>query len=202
MHAQNGFAILFTVRNQDGRAPWSVVEDVTFINNVVRGTASGINILGRDDNYPSQQTKRILIKNNIFLDVGGLKWGGGGRLFQMLNGTAKIVIDHNTAFHTGNIITAEGPPNTDFVFTNNLVAHNEYGILGTGISPGIRTLNTYFPGAVVRKNLIVGGSAVQYPPDNFFTPSFADVDRADVGVDLGALPAAIRPALSSPAASR
>jgi len=202
VHAQNGFAILFTVRNQDGRAPWSVVEDVTFINNVVRGTASGINILGRDDNYPSQQTKRILIKNNIFLDVGGLKWGGGGRLFQMLNGTAKIVIDHNTAFHTGNIITAEGPPNTDFVFTNNLVAHNEYGILGTGISPGIRTLNTYFPGAVVRKNLIVGGSAVQYPPDNFFTPSFADVDRADVGVDLGALPAAIRPALSSPAASR
>ena len=33
-HAQNGFAILFTPRNQDGRAPWSVVEDVTFRNNV------------------------------------------------------------------------------------------------------------------------------------------------------------------------
>ena len=31
-HAQNGFAILFTPRNQDGRAPWSVVEDVTFSN--------------------------------------------------------------------------------------------------------------------------------------------------------------------------
>ena len=31
--AQNGFAILFTVRNQDGTAPWSVVEDVVFIRN-------------------------------------------------------------------------------------------------------------------------------------------------------------------------
>jgi hypothetical protein len=29
-HDQNGFAILFTVRNQDGGARWSTVEDVTF----------------------------------------------------------------------------------------------------------------------------------------------------------------------------
>ena len=49
--AQNGFAILFTVRNQDGGAPWSVIEDVTFSNNVVRHVAAGINILGRDDNH-------------------------------------------------------------------------------------------------------------------------------------------------------
>src|SRR5580765_346552 len=32
-HSQGGFAILLTVRNQDGRAPWSVVEDVTFVSN-------------------------------------------------------------------------------------------------------------------------------------------------------------------------
>src|SRR5262249_39206743 len=52
--SQNGFAILFTVRNQDGRATWSVVEDVTFAGNVVRHAANGINMHGRDDNYPSQ----------------------------------------------------------------------------------------------------------------------------------------------------
>ena len=75
-HAQSGFAIQFTVRNQDRSAPWSVVEDVTFSNNIVRHTASGINILGRDDNGPSQQTKRILIRNNLFEDMGG-SWGGG-----------------------------------------------------------------------------------------------------------------------------
>jgi hypothetical protein len=74
--AQNGFAILFTVRNQDGAAPWAVVEDVTFTNNLVRHVAGGMNVLGRDDNHPSQQTRRIAIRNNLFVDVGG-KWGNG-----------------------------------------------------------------------------------------------------------------------------
>jgi hypothetical protein len=35
-HAQTGTAILFTVRNRGGKAPWSAVQDVTMINNVVR----------------------------------------------------------------------------------------------------------------------------------------------------------------------
>src|SRR5207245_4130204 len=87
-HAQNGFAILFTPRNQDGGAPWSVVEDVTFVNNVVRHTANGIHLLGWDNNYPSEQTKRILIQNNLFDDVGGPRWGGLGRLFQLIDGAA------------------------------------------------------------------------------------------------------------------
>ena len=46
--AQNGFAILFTVRNDEGGAPWSVVEDVLFEQNVVRDTENGINVLGYD----------------------------------------------------------------------------------------------------------------------------------------------------------
>ena len=41
------------MRNQDGSAPWSVVEDVTFTHNVLRHTSSGINLLGRDNNHPS-----------------------------------------------------------------------------------------------------------------------------------------------------
>src|SRR5439155_5440383 len=122
-------------RNQDGRAPWSVVEDVTFINNVVRGTNSAINILGRDDNHPSQQTKRILVKNNLFLDIGGPRWGGAGTPFQIINGTAAIVVDHNTASPTRNIITAQGAAPPDIVVTPNVVANNRYRILGTGTAP-------------------------------------------------------------------
>src|SRR5438105_15414368 len=59
--AQDGFSILFTVRNQGGTAPWSVVQDVTFTHNIVRHVASAVNILGTDNIYPSQQTKRLLI---------------------------------------------------------------------------------------------------------------------------------------------
>ncbi|MBI3621535.1 MAG: hypothetical protein HY208_05035 [Nitrospirae bacterium] len=171
VHAQNGFAILLTVRNQDGGSPWSVVEDVTFMNNVVRHTASAVNILGYDNNYPSRQTRRIVMKNNLFDDVGGVQWGGGGRLFQLLDGAADVVIDHNTAFHTGHIIMAEGRPNTGFIFQNNIAPHNEYGIFGADMGSGNPALERYFPGAAVRKNVIIGGNAAQYPPDNFFPAS-------------------------------
>jgi hypothetical protein len=46
---QAGYAILFTPRNSDGRAPWSGVQDVTFRDNVVRHVAMGVNILGYDE---------------------------------------------------------------------------------------------------------------------------------------------------------
>ncbi len=217
---QSGFAVLFTVRNQDGRAPWSVVEDVAFVRNVLRGAAAGINVLGRDDIHQSRQTRRILIRNNLFLDIGSGP-GGGGTLFQILNGTADVVIDHNTGFQTGNIIMVEGPPNTGFVFTNNIVRHNAYGIVGTGTGSGHSTLDTYFPGATVKKNAIVGGWPGRYPADNFFPSSTDDVrfedlargrprlaekspyrrvglDGADLGADVGALPEPLRPAKNHP----
>ena len=168
-HAQNGFAILFTVRNQDGGAPWSVVEDVTFANNVVRHTGSGINILGRDNSFPSGQTRRIAIRNNLFEDVGGGRWGGDGRLFQILDGAANVTIEHNTAFHTGNIITAEGQPHIGFVFRDNIVLHNDFGIVSAAL----------FPGGDFRRNVIVGGSRFTLPPGNFFPRSLDKVGFVD-----------------------
>src|SRR4029453_866918 len=173
--AQNGFAVLFTVRNQDGSAPWSTVEDVTFRDNVVSHTASGINILARDDNAPSGQARGIAIVNNLFEDVGGERWGGGGRLFQILDGAADVVIEHNTALHAGNIVTVAGRPSTGFVFRNNIAVHNEYGIVGDGTGPGTATLQAYFPGAAFRRNVVVGADPGSSPGDNFFPRALAQV---------------------------
>lgn len=208
--AQSGFAILLTVRNQQGGAPWSVVQDVAFVNNVVRHSASGIYILGRDDNWPSERAKRIQIKNNWFEDIGGATWGGGGTLLQLIGGASDVVIDHNTAFHAHNVIMAEGEPHARFVLSNNIVQQNRYGIVGTDVAPGLPTLSTYFPGAVVVGNVIIGGDAADYPPKNFFPRAVSEVgftedphawprlaaksryrsaasDGADVGVDVTAL---------------
>ena len=182
VQAQNGFAILFTVRNQNGRAPWSVVEDVTFSNNVLRGTAQGVNILGHDNNAPAESTRRITIRNNLLLDVGTAPWGGGGVLFQILDGAADVVIEHNTAFHTGNLVSTEGRPSPGFVFRDNIAFHNRYGIVGTGTGPGLPTLGAFFPDAVVKRNVIVGGIAAQYPPDNFFPTSVDAVGFVDPSV--------------------
>jgi hypothetical protein len=181
---QSGFAIVFTPRNEGGTAPWSVVEDVTFRLNIVRHTGSGVNILGADTNFPSQQTQRILIQNNLFEDVNGPAWGGaGGRLWQVLGasvagGAKDVTIDHNTAFQTGPQMVADGAPSAGFTYQNNLT-HNGTGFLGSGTGDGNSTLGTYFPGAVFRKNSIIGGSASNFPPGNFFPPSLNDVQFVD-----------------------
>ena len=219
--SQNGFAILFTVRNQNGTAPWSVVQDVTFTHNIVRHVASGVNLLGFDSPNMSQQTKRVLIKDNLFDDVNGATWGGGsGRLFQPLSATANVTIDHNTGFQSGDAVGADGAASTGFVYTNNLTPNNQYGVGGSGTYGNpMLTLSTYFPGAVFRRNALVGGSASNYPADNFFpatqaavgytnqaggnykllsTSTFhnAGLDGKDVGADLDALNAATAGTLS------
>jgi len=167
--SQNGFAILFTVRNQEGSAPWSVVEDVTFSNNIVRHVANGINILGQDDRHSSQPTRRIVIRNNLFMDLGTGQ--GEGDLFQLLDGTESVVIENNTAIHQGSILKVEGRLHRGFEFRGNIVFHNEYGIVGTNSAPGSAVLARYFAGAVVLENVIVGGSASAYPAGNFFPES-------------------------------
>jgi hypothetical protein len=177
-HAQNGFAILFTVRNQDGDSPWSAVEDVIFQNNLVQHVASGINILGTDDIHPSQPARRIAILNNLFMDVGG-HWGAG-RLFQLLEGVSDVRIGHNTALQTDTVIFGgERTPNEPFVFENNLVLHNRYGVIGSGTASGKPTLDRYFPRAVMRRNVFVGGPAASYPADNFFPSSLDSVGFID-----------------------
>src|SRR5262249_30231876 len=64
--AQSGYAILFTVRNQDGNCPWCQVEDVEFRGNLVRDVAAAVQFLGTDTNHPSRQTNNIRIHDNVF----------------------------------------------------------------------------------------------------------------------------------------
>lgn len=216
VHAQDGFSILFTVRTEDDAVPWAVIEDVWFKNNVIRKSGSGINIMGIDDGsaHGNGRTRRITIRNNLFDEIGGEQWGGG-RLFQLQNGTQDIVIENNTARQTGQIVWAgDARAHSGFVFSGNVVPHNEYGIIGSGTGTGHATLKRYFPGAVIRHNAMVGGLAEAYPPGNIFPASFQGLEPVDrhragvagksraaragvgaIGVDLAALHAALGPTL-------
>lgn len=66
---QSGCAILFTVRNQSGTAPWSRVRDVDFTNNLIRNVHQGFGIAGDDDLQESEQTMRIRLHNNVVEDL-------------------------------------------------------------------------------------------------------------------------------------
>jgi hypothetical protein len=174
--AQNGFAFLITPRTEYGTAPWVYVQDITFTYNIMRHTASGTNIAGRDSGDPQKlvRGRRILIQNNLFDDINGKAWGGGsGTLFQVLSGADAVTIDHNTGFQSNTILLADGIPSPNLVYQNNITPQNMYGVIGSGYGSGIPTLNHYFPGFVFQKNVLVntistGVSASSYPPNTFF----------------------------------
>lgn len=183
--AQPGFAILLTPRNQDGRAPWTVVQDITFRSNIVRHAAAGFNILGVDNNAPSRQTRNVTLTHNLIVELDGGRWGGNGVALQIGDAPADLVIDHNTLMQNGNAINVYGKPVRGFEFTNNVVRHNTFGIKGDGRAAGLDTLQTYFPDAVVSHNLFGGGTASAYPAGNHFVSMaawplhFLDYARGD-----------------------
>jgi hypothetical protein len=176
-HAQNGFAILFTPRNQYGACTWCVVRDVTFEDNVVRHVGGGINLLGQDYLHPSLVTTNIVIRNNEFSDINKTTWGGSGYFMTISDQPGKVVVDHNTIISPsgGGVITVAGDPIAEFEFTNNVARHNTYGIFGAGVGTGNAALAQYFPGAVVARNVFAGGNASKYPSSNEF-PSTADFE--------------------------
>jgi hypothetical protein len=189
--AQVGFAVLFTVRNPGGRAPWSTVEDVTFRDNLVRHVGGGINVLGYDTNARSQQVRGILIRNNLFDDVNHHEWGGNGTFLQLGDEPADVAVEHNTVFQTGNVVTVYGGTRTQprqvngFRLTDNIALHNSFGIFGSGQGVGTPAIDRYFPSAQIAGNVLAGGLAARYPPGNFFptaqelTEQFVDHDRHD-----------------------
>ena len=179
--AQSGFAILFSTRNQNGRALWSIVEDVTFRYNIIRHASNAINISGYDNERPSQQGRRYHIAHNLVYDIGGPQWGGSGIFLQIGNEPRDIVIEHNTVSHTGHVVSVYGLPRRSvsvvdgFLFRDNLMRHNAQGVKGDGAGAGQQTLTSYFSNAVFERNALAGGDPARYPPGNYF-PAAAEFD--------------------------
>ena len=189
--AQAGYAILFTPRNQDGRAPWSVVEDVTFRYNVVRHAGNAFNITGYDDEKPSAQLGRIWITHNLVYDINRTTWGGEQGTFVMLgNQPRDITVEHNTVQHTGNVVSVYGKRNggpavvEGFVFRDNLMRHNRYGVKGDNLGIGASTLDAYFRSLTFERNALAGGKASEYPAGNYF-PTVDQFDAAFVNAAGG-----------------
>jgi hypothetical protein len=184
--AQSGFAVLFTVRNQDGRCPWCVVEDVAFTNNVVAHSGAGIQILGRDNNHPSGQAHGIAIRGNLFADINARVWGGSGYFLLMVDGPRDVTVDHNTIVQAdgAGLIQLDGPPIEGFSFTNNIARHQAYGVIGTDHGPGRDSIAAFLPGARIARNVIADADGGRYPATNLFPPA-EEFRREFVSFDAG-----------------
>jgi len=94
------------------------------------------------------------------------------------------------------------------------VPDNLWGIMGANTSPGNGTIAYYFSNSTILNGIFAGAPASRYPTGNFYPASMADVgfsdlaggnfklaassiyrlagtDGKDVGVDIGALIAAL-----------
>ncbi|HEX8087667.1 MAG TPA: hypothetical protein VF762_02365 [Blastocatellia bacterium] len=204
--AQNGTAILFTPRNQDGTAPWSVVQDITFTNNIVRFSGSAINILGSDNERSSQRTMRIKIENDLIYGIG--QPDADGAFMFLLRGPADVTVKRNTVIQTGNIITMDSlPKSANLTYAGNITAPGSYGMSGTELSEGIASLNGFVSVYDVSGNVLTGRPSYLYPPGNFFPAALTDIGFIDPannnyqlsqanayqgkGVDFAALNAAV-----------
>jgi hypothetical protein len=188
--AQTGYAIVLTPAN-DGRAPWTVVSEVVMRRNLVRHVASGISILGFDYHAPSQQTRHLEIRHNLFYDVDGSRWGGDGRFLLIGDEPADVVVDHNTVIQSGSILQMYGRQNgrarpiQGLQVTNNLALHNEYGIIGDNAGIGRSSITEYLTREEIRGNVFAGANPALYPPDNLFPgvaqflAAFADPGNSD-----------------------
>ena len=183
MQNQQGFAALVTPRNENNTAPWSVTKDLTYISNRFSNAGSGFAISGSDDNYSSQRTERVLIRDN-FIDANG-NHNTPGIIFQISGGPVDLTIDQNTAFGRQDLMWAQNPVKAlRFVFQNNIVSHGQYGIVGTGANYGTAILNANFDQWVFTNNAIIGQqvagvSPSDLPPGNFFPADTAAVKFVD-----------------------
>jgi len=134
---QQGSAIVVTPRNQSNTAPWSVVRDITFQNNIIRHVSSAFNILGYDNLAPSQQTESIVVRNNLLYDVSSKytsnSVAGPARLAIVGAGPKNVTFDHNTIDNDGASTlflyggaTPTGVQIAGFTLTNNLLKQNSW----------------------------------------------------------------------------
>lgn len=203
---QAGYGVLFTVRNQDGTAEWSTVEDITFRKNWIKNTGAGFQITSSDSPIggggESQNTTRLLIENNL-VEVDYAANGGDGRLVQWSanpsNPAEYISILHNTMIHksAGPVFLNMGDSG---LFTqqakvnDNLASFGSYGVFANGGANGTAALTAYCGSYEFLNNaLIVDGAFVgTYPattlfPANVAACNFTNYAAGDYTITSGTL---------------
>ena len=221
--AQVGFAFVLKSENQDGTAPWTTSSDITVRYNRIRNTGSVFNLAGFGSPNKVVPAARFLVAHNLAEGVNVGPYTGDGIAFQLLNGVSDVVIDHNTIINqnvTGSSVVFDGQPVKGLVMHSNLFQGGPYGVHGGGAGTGNSALRRYAPGAVFKRNVIVGGDCSAYPGETFCPSRMTDagfvnalegdfragagalrnrgLDGGDIGADIDRVEAATRGAIVAP----
>jgi hypothetical protein len=140
--------VVLTVRNQDGGAPYSTIEDVVIEDCTIEHVGAGVNILGRDDTYPSGTMQRVTIRRCTFADVSPVAYGGSGRTVLINGGPVDLTLEAitvTTDVLLNSALYLDGVPLERFRVASCDWYEGEYGIFGGGVL-GEAALAAYAPG--------------------------------------------------------
>lgn len=165
--AQAGRAIVLTVRNQDGTAPRSTIQDVLLEDLTVTGMGEGLAILAYDDTirdgkpFLSERMARVTLNRVTFAGIDTSVYGGSGRVMLIQGGPKDLVLRDVTGSGVGTLNSAIAFSDFPFeafgyprVQAEGLIVERftapigAYGIFGEGTGLGKPALDHYAPGYV------------------------------------------------------
>lgn len=142
-YSQVGYAILLTPRGT-----WAAVQDVTIRKNLIRHTASGMQLAASpaDKNVDSLAAQRWSIHDDLLEDLDADAYNGDGIVFQISSGFSKnvplnnVCVSHVTVVARGRVKflilvgVAEENPRLPFAisFTDNIVPAGTASVWSTG----------------------------------------------------------------------
>jgi len=136
---QTGYLLVLTPRNQGGSAPYSTVEDVEIARNTLRHGAAAINVMGDDNNKPSQRLSRVTIHDNVFEDLDPVQYAGSKQMILIQRGPRDVRIADNrfaAKNHTSWLYFDGSPQAENLVITGNTIPKTMYGVFGSNSSVG------------------------------------------------------------------
>lgn len=190
LSAQVGFAVVLTVRDQDGTAPWCTIRDVIVRNNVVRDSSAFLSVLGLDDEErASVRMQNVQVYNNLAYRIDHALYGGSDKSVQVIASPRNLSITNNTILSNNDgsflFLSPDDTVAQGFAFQRNIVYEGDYGIVGNGTAVGLPSwqagvdATSRFDGNVIRRG--TSGRTLSYPGSN----AMGDVV---LGADLKLLP--------------
>lgn len=179
--AQAGNGVLFTIRNQNGTRPDSIVSDVVFRNNVIKNVENfALNLLGWDDTQvTAEQGHDLEIANNVFQSGAGVLvnrgWNTLALVHNTFTGTKRAFLSFTAQKDAaGKVLDAQRVKS--FTFRANVTPSGGYGITGDAVGVGVPALATYVVNDYSFYDNVIEKSAdrlIPYPAANTLLPAGA-----------------------------
>ena len=151
-----------------------ITQDVTIRYNIVRNSGGGMAIAGMQG-ATQRVSSRYYIHDNILEKINTGVFQGHGKMFQIVDGPADLLIEHNTLTSSSAYMAIgfSGNPVARFTFRNNVISRGQYGIKGDGTVEGTGTLTQYTPGMLWEQNVLLGSSGNSYPSGTLWSTDTA-----------------------------